>query len=162
MPNLNKCFLIGALTRDVEVKFLPSGSQLGSFGLAVNRKWKDQSGNDKEEVLFIDCTAFGKSAETLAKYVQKGSPLHIEGHLRLEQWETQDGTKRSKIGLIVDSFQFLGGKPEGQQQTPGRPAQAQRPAQKSTEYRHDNPTYGDKAPNLEDAPAAVQEDDIPF
>ena len=153
MPNLNKCFLMGALTRDVEIKHLQSGSQIGSFGLAVNRKWKDQGGNEKEEVLFIDCTVFGKSAETLAKYVQKGSPLHIEGHLRLEQWEAQDGTKRSKISLVVDSFQFLGSKPEGQQQAPGRPAQTQRPVRQAD--RQQEPSY-------DNAPAALDNSVIPF
>lgn len=108
--NLNRVFLAGNLTRDVELKSIASGNSVASFGLAVNRRWKDASGADKEEVTFVDCTAWGKTAETIAKFFGKGKPIFIEGRLKLDQWEDKDGGKRSKLAVVVESFQFVGSK----------------------------------------------------
>jgi single-strand DNA-binding protein len=123
MANVNKVILIGNLTRDPELKFLPSSTAVCEFGIAVNRKWKEKSGEEKEEVTFVDCSAFGNQAETLNKYVKKGSPIYLEGRLKLDQWDAQDGTKRSKMRVIVDHFQFLSsGRGEDQEQQPARQA----------------------------------------
>ncbi len=109
MANVNKVILIGNLTRDPELKYLPSQTAVAEFGLAVNRTWTGQDGVKKEEVTFVDCSAFGRQAETLQKYVKKGSPLFVEGRLKLDQWEAQDGSKRSKMRVVIENFQFLGG-----------------------------------------------------
>lgn len=83
-----------------------SGAAVCEFGLAVNRTWKDADGNAREEVLFIDCTAFGRQAETLGKYLGKGRPIHVEGRLKLDRWE-QDGQQRSKVRVVVEPFRFV-------------------------------------------------------
>jgi len=119
MANLNKVMLIGNLTRDVELRVLPKGTSIGQFGLAVNRKWKDESGQKKEEVTFIDCEAWGKTAEIIAKYTTKGRPLFVEGRLKLDSWDDKtSGQKRTKIKVVVENFQFLnGGKLESNAET---------------------------------------------
>lgn len=107
MANLNKVMLIGNMTRDPELKYLPSQTPVCEFGLAVSRTWTGQDGVKKEETTFVDCTCFSKQAEVLAKYKKKGDPLFIEGRLKLDQWEAQDGSKRSKMRVIIENFQFL-------------------------------------------------------
>jgi len=108
MANLNKVFLIGNLTRDPEVRYTPSGTAIASFGIAVNRNWKDQSGEKKEEVCFVDINMFGRRAEVINEYFSKGNPIFIEGRLRFEQWETKDGQKRNTLRVVAENFQFLG------------------------------------------------------
>ena len=114
MASYNKVILMGHLTRDPELKTLPSQTVVCDFALAVNRRWKDANGGDREEVLFIDCAAFGKTGETIAGNLTKGRPVHIEGRLRLEQWEQEDGQRRSKIRVVVEQFRFVDRKPTGQ------------------------------------------------
>lgn len=114
MANFNKVLLMGNITRDLDLKYLPSQTAVCEFGLAVNRTWTGQDGVRKEEVTFVDCTCFGKTAEILAKYKKKGDPLFVEGRLKLDQWEAQDGSKRSKMRVVVENFQFLNrGQPGG-------------------------------------------------
>lgn len=108
MPNYNKVLLMGNLTRDPQLSYLPTQTAVVEFGLAVNRKWKSKSGENKDETCFIDCKAFAKTAENINKYFRKGSPVFIEGRLVFESWTTQDGAKRSKHKVVVESFQFLG------------------------------------------------------
>jgi single-strand DNA-binding protein len=109
MPSFNRVTLMGNLTRDPEVRDLPSGTTLCEFGLACNRHFKTANGEDREEVTFIDCTAFGKQAEVIGQYVQKGRPLFVEGRLKYDQWDDKNGGgKRSKLSVVVDNFQFLG------------------------------------------------------
>src|SRR5277367_5711145 len=107
MANLNKVMLMGNITRDLELKYMPNQTAVCDFGIAVNRTWTGQDGVKKEEVTFVDCSCFGKTAEILSKYKKKGDPLFVEGRLKLDQWEAQDGTKRSKMRVIVENFQFL-------------------------------------------------------
>lgn len=107
MANLNKVMLMGNITRDPELKYMPNQTAVCDFGLAVNRTWTGQDGVKKEEVTFVDCTCFAKTAEILTKYKKKGDPLFIEGRLKLDTWEAQDGGKRSKLRVIVENFQFL-------------------------------------------------------
>ena len=111
MASYNRVILMGNLTRDPELKTLPSQTVVCDFALAVNRRWKDTDGADREEVLFIDCAAFGKTGQTIAESLTKGRPIHVEGHLRLEQWEQEDGQRRSKIRVVVEQFRFVDRKP---------------------------------------------------
>ncbi|HVX85909.1 MAG TPA: single-stranded DNA-binding protein [Phycisphaerae bacterium] len=107
MANFNKVLLMGNITRDPELKYMPNQTAVCDFGLAVNRTWTGQDGVKKEETTFVDCSCFGKTAEILSKYKKKGDPLFVEGRLKLDQWEAQDGTKRSKMRVVVENFQFL-------------------------------------------------------
>lgn len=107
MANLNKVLLMGNITRDPELKYMPNQTAVCDFGLAINRTWTGQDGVKKEETTFVDCSCFGKTAEILSKYKKKGDPLFVEGRLKLDQWEAQDGTKRSKMRVVVENFQFL-------------------------------------------------------
>lgn len=110
MSSFNQVILMGNLTRDVEVRFTANNTAIGSFGMAVNESWKDAQGNKKERVTFVDCDAFGKTAETMKQYLSKGSPIMVVGKLRLDEWEDKNGGgKRSKIKVVVDSFTFVGG-----------------------------------------------------
>jgi single-strand DNA-binding protein len=151
MASFNQATLLGNVTRDPEQRFLPNQTAVTEFGIACNRKWKDATGAEREEVMFIDCTAFGKPAEILSQYVQKGHLLFVQGRIVLDQWEDKNGGgKRSKHKLVVENFQLMPrrdggeGAPGGQQQAaptrtagptppirrpmPARPAPAQQPA----------------------------------
>lgn len=111
MPSYNRVTIAGNLTRDVEMHYTPKGAAIAQFGMAMNRRWTDESGVKKESVTFVDCKLFGKQAETLAQYTKKGDPLLLEGRLDLEQWEDKDSReKRQKLVVTVQSFQFLKGK----------------------------------------------------
>jgi len=112
MANFNKVLLMGNLTRDPQLSYLPSQTPVVDFGMAVNRKWTSKEGESKEEVCFVDCRAFSRTAENISKYVKKGQQLFIEGRLVYDAWTAQDGTKRSKHRIQVETFQFIGG-PKG-------------------------------------------------
>jgi len=107
MSSYNKVLLMGNLTREPKLAYLPSQTAVTEFGFAVNRKWKSKDGEDKSEVCFVDCQSFGRAAENINKYLHKGDPLFVEGRLALDSWTAQDGTKRSKHRVIVESFQFI-------------------------------------------------------
>ena len=109
MANYNKVLLIGNLTRDPQLSYLPSQTAVVDFGLAVNRRWTGQDGQQREETCFVDCQAFGRQAENINKYLSKGRPLFVEGRLTFSSWTAQDGTKRSRLRVTVERFQFLGG-----------------------------------------------------
>lgn len=113
MPNLNKVMLMGHLTRDPELKYTPSNTPVTTIGLAVNRKWKNKDGSSGDETCFVDCEAWGRTAEVICQYVNKGDPLYVEGRLKLDQWEDQGGNKRSKLKVNIESFEFLKGKSDG-------------------------------------------------
>jgi len=111
MANLNRVTLIGNLTRDVELKYTPKGTAIADISIAVNRKWKDQDNQMKEETTFVDLTAFGKTAELAGQYLAKGSSCYFEGRLNLETWDDKTTQqKRSKMKVIIENMQFLGGK----------------------------------------------------
>lgn len=112
MSNYNKVILMGNLTRDPELRYTGQGTAVANLGLAVNRKRKDPNGEVIEETTFIDVTAWGKTAENVSKYMKKGRSLMVDGRLHLEQWE-KDGEKRSRLTVVAESVQFLGGKPQG-------------------------------------------------
>lgn len=152
MANVNKLIMIGNLTRDPQLSYLPSQTPVVEFGLATNRRWTAQDGSQREDVCFIDCRCYGKSAETLNKYVRKGQQLYIEGRLQLDSWTTQDGQKRSKHRVFVESFQFLGG--------PSRDGQArdERPPAAASAGSGKQPD----ASQAEFGSDQSNEDDIPF
>jgi len=107
--NLNKIMLMGNLTREPQLTFLPSQTPVVEFGLATNRRWTDKAtGEHREDVCFIDCRCYGKQAETLNKHLNKGDPVFIEGRLQLDTWKAKDHSNRSKHRVFVESFQFLG------------------------------------------------------
>ena len=169
MANFNKVILAGNLTRDPQLRFLPSQTAVVDFGLAVNHKWRTPQGEDREEVLFIDCSAFGKMAETINKYCQKGKPILVEGRLKYETWDDKEsGGKRSKHKVIVDGFQFLGGRDSGPgggggggggEETEQRPRSAPRPPQQSRSAPA--PSRPEPEPPIGDE-QHFKEDDIPF
>jgi len=107
MANLNKVMLIGNLTRDVELRYTPGGTAVCSFGLATNRKWKNKQGEQQEEVTFVDVEAWARTAELCQQYLSKGSPLFVEGRLKLDQWQSKDGQRRSKLKVVIENMQFL-------------------------------------------------------
>ncbi len=169
MASFNKVILAGNLTRDPQVSMLPSNTPVCEFGLATNRKWRSQSGEMKEEVCFVDCRAFGRQAETLGQYMSKGKPILIEGRLKFEQWEAKDGGKRSRLSVVVETFQFLGsggggggggGEGGGSRGSYNRGSQASGGrADFSGPTGGGNEGYDDAPPMDEGAPAS---DDIPF
>jgi single-strand DNA-binding protein len=109
MASYNKVLLMGNLTRDPQLSYLPSQTAVVEFGLAVNRRWTGKDGDKRESTCFVDCQAFGRPAETKKKYMKKGNPLFVEGRLDFNTWTAQDGSKRSKHRVTVENFQFLGG-----------------------------------------------------
>ena len=156
MASFNKVILVGNLTRDPELRYTPKGVAIAKIGLAVNRTWRSEAGETKEEVTFVDVDAFGRQAETLAQYMKKGSPLLVEGRLRLDQWDDkQTGQKRSKLGVVLEGFQFLG---SGGARTEGAPPAeaARRPAAPVAPAPEPTPP----APSEPEAPP--HEDDVPF
>ena len=126
MASYNKVILIGNLTRDPELRYTQKGTAIAKIGIAVNRVWRDEAGAQHEEVTFVDVEAFNKQAETLGQYMKKGRPIMIEGRLKLDSWEDkQTNQKRSRLVVVLDSFQFLdfGGRPADEGGTPPpRPA----------------------------------------
>ena len=107
--NLNKVLLIGNLTRDPDLKYLSSGVPVAGFGLAVNRTYIDSNGEKQEDPCFMDVTCWNRLAEVSAEYLKKGKPVFIEGRLQYRSWETEDGGKRSKLEVVAQNIQFLGG-----------------------------------------------------
>ena len=154
MANLNKVMLIGNLTRDPELRVTPKGTAICTFSIAVNRKFKDDSGGEREEVTYVDIEAWSKQGETIAKYCTKGRPLFVEGRLRLDQWEDKTTKeKRSRMKVVLENFQFLGG---------GRP-EGGAPGGEGGEARTYTPRAGTATKPA--APAAPQEnldEDVPF
>jgi single-strand DNA-binding protein len=114
MASFNRVLLMGNLTRDPQLKYLPSQTAVAEFGVACNRKFRTANGEDREEVTFVDVTAFGKQAEVINQYMNKGKPIFIEGRLKFDSWEDkQGGGKRSKLTVVVENFQFVGGRDGG-------------------------------------------------
>lgn len=169
MANLNKVMLIGRLTRDPEVRTFPNGGKVANFGFAVNNRRKNQStGQWEDEPVFIDVAVFnrgenGRQAEMAEQSLRKGHQVFLEGHLKLDQWTSQDGQKRSKLSVVVDNFQFLeprsDGGDGGGRGSYGRGAPASRGTPPS------GPRYEDRGSEREPAepPAAGgTEEEIPF
>ena len=114
MASLNKVLLIGNLTRDPDVRMLSNGRPVCNFGLALNRNYKDAEGNRKEEVTFVDVECYGPRAEAVGRFFTKGRSIFVEGRLKLDQWESKEGEKRSAIRVVLDNFEFVDSKQDGQ------------------------------------------------
>lgn len=130
--NLNKIFLVGNLTRDPELRTLPSGTAVTSFGMATNRVWKNQKGERQEEAQFHNVVVFGRQAETVSQYLTKGSLVLVEGRLQTRAWDAKDGTKQSRTEIVAERIQFGprgGGErreaPRGEGRSQGMPAAPQ-------------------------------------
>ena len=179
MANFNRVLLLGNLTRDPQLSYLPSQTAVVEFGLAVNRRWTGQDGSQKEETCFVDCRAFGRNAENINKYCKKGRPLFIEGRLTYDTWTAQDGTRRSKHRVTVMGFQFIGGpggpgRAEGVAAEPapasgdarrgGGPAPAQRQSMGRAESTGSGEDTGGprRFAKQNEAVGAEDKDDIPF
>ena len=156
MANFNKVILAGNLTRDPQLSYLPSNTPVVEFGLAINRKWKSQTGDMKDETCFVEMRAYGRPAETLNQYMNKVKPLMVEGRLKYDQWEGKDGQKRSKLYVIVENFQFLGSGSGGGGGARGAersaPAAASAPRGQAIE----------EMPPMDEAATAPTGEDIPF
>ncbi|MEA3369501.1 MAG: single-stranded DNA-binding protein [Candidatus Ratteibacteria bacterium] len=113
MANLNKVFLIGNLTRDPELRYLPDGRPVCNFGIAINRVYMTANREKKEEVCFLRIVVWGKQGESCSRFLNKGRPVFVEGRLQSRSWETQSGEKRSALDVIAERVQFLGGRPGG-------------------------------------------------
>ena len=160
MPSLNKVLLMGNLTRDPELRVTPKGTPICQFSLAINRQFKMESGETREEVIYVDVEAWGKQGETIAKYMTKGSPLYVEGRLRLDQWEDKTTKeKRSRMKVVLEQFQFLGdsrGGPGGG----GAPGSAEPGIDQTASPERHSPPVRSTAPK----PAAQEnlDEDVPF
>jgi single-strand DNA-binding protein len=148
--NYNLVVLGGRLTRDPEIRYTQGGTAVAELNIAVNRRWKSEGGEDKEEVSFFNCTAFGRTAETIGQYMRKGSDILVDGRLKQETWEDkQTHANRSAIKVIIQTFQFVGGKKEGGQSAGGKGATPKTANQKVRE-------------SAESDGPPIEEDDVPF
>lgn len=153
MANFNKVILVGNLTRDPELRYTPKGTAIAKIGIAINRNWTTETGEKREEVTYVDVDAFGKQAELIGQYFKKGRPILMEGRLKYDTWDDkQTNQKRSKLGVVMESFQFIDSQRTGEGGASGggaaRPA---RPAPASSD-----------APPAEPEGPAPEEDDVPF
>jgi single-strand DNA-binding protein len=148
--NFNKVILLGNLTRDPELRHTPQTNMaVANIGLAVNRRWRDQGGEQREETTFVDCEAWGKTAETMCQYLAKGRPVFVEGRLKLDTWQDkQSGENRSKLKVVVENFQFVDSRP-GAGGGPGEGGGSRRASAGA-------PSSGGHAPE------PMGDDDIPF
>ena len=150
MASFNKVILVGNLTRDPELRYTPKGTAIAKIGVAVNRVWTNEAGEKKEEVTFIDVDVFGRTAENVGQYMRKGRPILIEGRLRLDQWDDkQTGQKRSRLGVVAETVQFLGS-PTGGGGDGGAPAPVQKKPAAAAPAAE--PVEGDGPPESDDVP----------
>ena len=163
MPNFNKVILAGNMTRDPELRYSPKGTAIAKFGMAINRNWKDEAGESKDEVTFVDVDAFGRQAEVVAQYLKKGQPILVEGRLKLHSWEDkQTNQKKTRLGVVLESFEFLSSRSSasggGESQGVAEPSRSEPPrARPSAPAR---PSAA-PAPEHSDGPPP-EEDDVPF
>jgi single-strand DNA-binding protein len=151
MASYNKVLLMGNLTRDPELRYTASNQPVAQIGLAVNRVYTTSAGEKREEVTFVDCDAWGRTAEIMSQYLSKGRPVFIEGRLRLDTWQDQQGQNRSKIKVVIESFQFVdskGGEGGGGDAPQSRGSGSARPASSGG---------GSGGPHQ-----PIEDDDIPF
>ena len=170
MPSFNKVIIAGNLTRDPELRYSPKGIAIVTFTLAINRTWKNEAGETKEEVAFVDVDAFNRQAEVIAQYLKKGRPFLVEGRLRQDTWEDkQTNQKKSRLLVVLESFQFLdsgkggaggggggggGGEPQGVAEPPRSEPPRARPSAPARPAAAPAPEHSDGPP--------PEEDDVPF
>ncbi|MEM9445349.1 MAG: single-stranded DNA-binding protein [Verrucomicrobiota bacterium] len=160
MASLNKVLLMGNLTRDPEIRHTPKGTAVGDLAMAINMSYKAQDGTDRDEVCYVDVVVWGRQAETCHQYLKKGSPLFVEGRLQLDQWQTQEGEKKSRLRVRGERVQFL----SGGTRSSGGPSEH---TSSAGGYRSDakpEPGYsgGSSASSYNPSSVAQSDDDIPF
>ena len=152
MANFNKIMMIGNLTKDPQLSYLPSQTPVVEFGLATNRKWTDKAtGEQRDDTCFVDCRCFGRQAETLNKYMRKGNQIFIEGRLQFDTWTSPEGQRRSKHLIFVQSFQFL-----------GSPDRSARPPADQDNAAPSQSDASQQFQSQQSSPDPPKEDDIPF
>ena len=156
MANFNKVILLGNLTRDPEVRYTPKGTAVADLGIAINRTYTAENGEKREEVTFVDVTFWGRTAENAGQYLKKGRPVFVEGRLQLDSWDDkQSGQKRTKLKVVGEILQFLGGRPGG--------AGEGEPDEHGSSGGHAGGGRTTSAPPPRaPRPAEPDEDDIPF
>ena len=155
MASFNQVILLGNLTRDVELKHTPSNQAVANIGLAMNRQYQTRDGERREETTFVDCEAWGRQAEVMAQYLAKGRPVFIQGRLKLDTWQDQQGQNRSKLKVVIENFQFVGGRDGGNGGGPQGGGGGRREFQP-------NASDGGGAPGGGGGHTPVPDDDIPF
>lgn len=154
MPNWNQVTLVGRLTKDTDLRYLPSNTAVCALSIAINRFWRNQQGEKQEETTFIDCEAFAKTAELIHQHLRKGSHILIVGRLRQDQWTDKEGQNRSKLKVIVESFQFIDSRPAADAETA--------PAASARSPMNTARSAMGKAPVATQTHQPVGEEDIPF
>jgi single-strand DNA-binding protein len=166
MSGFNKVILLGNLTRDPELRYLPSQTAVADFGLATNRRYRTKEGEDREETVFVELTAFGKQAETLHQFCRKGRQLMVEGRLKYDQWEDKDTkAKRSRLSVIVENFQFVGSRDQTDNDDTAGPTKGQEEMwkdQRQDAAKRENPKSEPRRPAKAGAAARYKDADIPF
>ena len=156
MASLNKVLLIGNLTRDPEVRMMSNGRPVCNFGLALNRSYKDSDGNRKEETTFVDVECFGPRAEAVGRFFSKGRSIFVEGRLKLDQWESKEGEKRSALRVVLDNFEFVDSKQDG-------PGAAVRLSDNANASQTDKKVSESAAPPQNESPNDPDlDEDVPF
>jgi single-strand DNA-binding protein len=163
MVGFNRVMLMGNLTRDPQVKTLPNQTVLAEFGLACNRKFKTADGEDRQETTFVDCTAFGRQAEVIGEWCQKGKAIFVEGRLKYDSWDDKNGGgKRSKLAVVVENFQFIGGRDAAGAAAPASGNEYdQRPARPAPGRAPQAQPDAQPQPPISNEPQ-FKDDDIPF
>ncbi|NLT71845.1 MAG: single-stranded DNA-binding protein [Verrucomicrobiaceae bacterium] len=175
MPNLNKVQLMGNLTRDPEVRYTPKGTAVTDIGLAINRNFSSDDGERREETTFVDITFWGRLAEVIGEYMKKGRPIYVEGRLQLDTWEDKTtGQQRSRLKVVGENFQFLGGREDGgggggpsrgSASSYGGGSEGGRSGGDHPDDRSgapSRPAPRQSAPQQHDGPIEDDDDDIPF
>lgn len=158
MRGFSKAIIAGNVTRDPEMRTTPSGAQVCSFSVAVNRTFKDSSGNQQDQVSYIDCVAWGKSGELIAQYTKKGSSLLVSGRLEQRSWEDKNsGQRRSRTEVIVEDFTFMGGNGNGNGGNGGGHSSASSSKSTSSEDDYSSDVVPDDVPDDQ-----INLDEIPF
>ncbi len=155
MASFNKVILLGNLTRDPETRVTANGNTICKLGMAVSRVYSTRDGERREETTFVDIDAFGKQAEVITKYMRKGRPLMVEGRLKLDQWETNEGQKRSKLGVVLENFQFVGGRDDNDSSGGGY-------EQSSPPKRDSGPAQASSSGGDFSAQGDTLDEDVPF
>ena len=156
MANFNRVFLMGNLTKDVDLRSTAGNQSVATVRLAVNRRYRTKDNEEREETTYVDCEAWGRQAEVMKQYLSKGRPVFIEGRLKLDEWEDQQGQKRSKLYVVVENFQFIGGPGGGGGGSSGDGGESRRPAGAGSRSSRG----GERASSEEHV--ATPDEDIPF
>lgn len=164
MPSFNKVILLGNLTRDPETRVTTGGLTICKLGMAVSRVFSTREGERKEETTFVDIDAFGRQAEVITKYMRKGRPLMVEGRLKLDQWETDDGQKRNKLKVVLENFQFVGGRDDPSEGSGGSTGydETSPPKRSAPDSSGDHANSSSGSSGTGGTSGDVLDDDVPF